>query len=74
MYFKLDLMGFMFTSEFNFFYIVRYPEGILAETTIIVQQSPHMAGRQIKDHVVPPSPSVRMYTDGAPASCLSHLQ
>lgn len=36
MYFKLELTGFMFTSEFNFIYIVRYSEAILAENTVIV--------------------------------------
>lgn len=43
MYFKLDLTGFMFTSEFNFFYIVRHPEAILTETTMAVQGLSHMA-------------------------------
>lgn len=74
MYFKLDLTRFMFTSEFNFFYIVRYPEAILTETTMAVQQSSHMAGRQIKDHVVLSSPNVRMYTGSVPTSCLLDLQ
>lgn len=65
MYFKLDLI---------FFYIVRYPEAILIETTMTVQQSSHMAGRQIKDQVAPPFPNVRMNTDSVPTSCLLDLQ
>lgn len=36
MYFKLDLTGFMFASEFNFVNSVRYPEAILAENTMAV--------------------------------------
>lgn len=36
MFFKLDLTGFMFTSEFNIVYIVRHPEAILAENTMSI--------------------------------------